>query len=107
MDELDRILSSDETIVASSGFAARVMDAVQDAATAPPPLPFPWGRFAIGLAACGVWAATAIGFMTFVDLFAARLPGSLADVAPELGCAAAATFASVGALRAQRILTME
>jgi hypothetical protein len=43
-DELDHILSEHEAIQPSSGFAAAVMEAVRDEATAPPPIPFPWKR---------------------------------------------------------------
>ena len=48
MDDLDRILASEDPLVPSRGFTARVMEAVDAAATEPPPLPFPWARFAIG-----------------------------------------------------------
>jgi hypothetical protein len=48
-DELDRMLSTRDEIVPSSGFVASVMDAVRNeaAASAPTPLPpleFPWVR---------------------------------------------------------------
>jgi len=43
-DELDRILSKHDDIQPSSGFAASVMDAVRNEASAPPPIPFPWKR---------------------------------------------------------------
>ena len=66
-DDLDRILSSEEPLVPSSGFAAAVMESVRAATTAPPPLPFPWRRFLLGLlavsvlgGACG-WAAASLG----------------------------------------------
>jgi hypothetical protein len=42
--EIDRILSREEEILPSSGFAASVMDAVRREAAAPPPIPFPWKR---------------------------------------------------------------
>lgn len=48
-DDLDRILASEESLIPSSGFAASVMEQVHAAATAPPPLPFPWRRFLLGL----------------------------------------------------------
>ena len=50
-EELDRILASEEPLVPSSGFAAAVMEQVHEAAAAPPPLPFPWRRFLLGLSA--------------------------------------------------------
>ena len=41
-EALDRILSSEDQIVPSSGFAASVMDAVRQEAATPPPILFPW-----------------------------------------------------------------
>ncbi len=49
--DLDRILSNEEEILPSSGFAASVMEAVQREAAAPPPIPFPWKRALPGLCA--------------------------------------------------------
>jgi hypothetical protein len=54
MDDLDRILSADDSIVPSSGFAARVMAAVHTEAAAPPPIPLPWRRLAVGPVLIGV-----------------------------------------------------
>jgi hypothetical protein len=48
-EDLDRILVSEEPLVPSSGFAASVVERARDAASAPPPLPFPWRRFVLGL----------------------------------------------------------
>lgn len=50
-DDFDRILSADEEVVPASGFAASVMDLVSREACAPPPIPFPWVRLALGLVA--------------------------------------------------------
>jgi hypothetical protein len=47
--DLDRILSKEEEILPSSGFAACVMEAVQREAAVPPPIPFPWNRALPGL----------------------------------------------------------
>jgi len=47
--EMDRILSREEEILPSSGFALSVMDAVRREAAAPPPIPFPWRRALPGL----------------------------------------------------------
>jgi len=52
--DLDRILSKEEEILPSSGFAASVMEAVQREAAAPPPIPFPWKRALPGLCAAGL-----------------------------------------------------
>jgi hypothetical protein len=50
-EDLDRILASEEPLVPSSGFAAAAMERVREGAAAPPPLPFPWRRFLLGLLA--------------------------------------------------------
>ena len=49
-DDLDRILSREEEIVPSSGFASSVMESIRSQATAPPPIAFPWKRALPGLA---------------------------------------------------------
>lgn len=51
-NELDIVLSQTEEIIPSSGFSARVMDAVRQEAAIPPPIPFPWRRAMPGLVAC-------------------------------------------------------
>src|SRR5208282_839135 len=53
-DEVDRILSREDEILPSSGFAVSVMDAVRREAAAPPPIPFPWKRALPGLVAAGL-----------------------------------------------------
>ena len=53
-DDLDRILSREEEILPSSGFVASVMDAVQQEAAAPPPIPFPWKRALPGMVAAAL-----------------------------------------------------
>ena len=63
-DDLDRFLSDDE-IVPSSGFTARVMDAVRAEASMPPAIPFPWLRALPGI------AAVAIAFFAIVAGFIA------------------------------------
>ena len=47
--DIDRILSREEELLPSSGFAASVMDAVRREAALPPPIPFPWKRALPGL----------------------------------------------------------
>jgi hypothetical protein len=51
-DDIDRVLSNEDSIVPSSGFAASVMEAVQREAETPPPIPFPWKRALPGLVSC-------------------------------------------------------
>jgi hypothetical protein len=56
MDDLERILAVDDGLEPSSGFAGAVKAAIasdEEERT----LRFPWGRWAIGLAACLVLAA--------------------------------------------------
>ncbi len=48
-DEINRILSREDEILPSSGFAVSVMDAVRREAALPPPIPFPWKRALPGL----------------------------------------------------------
>ncbi len=59
-NNFDRVLAQEGNIVPSSGFVARVMDAVEQEATAPPPIRFPWKRALPGLAACLTLAAVLI-----------------------------------------------
>jgi len=68
MDDLERLLSSDDALVPSSGFASSVMEAVQRAADEPPPLRFPWWRFIVGVVGCVVWAGAAIGVLGDLEL---------------------------------------
>jgi hypothetical protein len=42
--EIDLILSREQEILPSSGFAVLVMNAVRRESQAPPPIPFPWKR---------------------------------------------------------------
>ncbi len=51
-NDLDRVLSEREEIVPSSGFTASVMDAVQQEAAMPAPIPFPWKWALPGLVVC-------------------------------------------------------
>ncbi len=59
--DLERILSNEEEILPSSGFAASVLEAVQHEAAAPPPIPFPWKRALPGLC---VVALTLVALIT-------------------------------------------
>ena len=43
-DSIDRILSSEEQILPSSGFLAAVMERVEEESRVPAPIPFPWKR---------------------------------------------------------------
>ena len=50
-EQLDRILAHEDALVPSSGFAASVMDAIQEQAAEPAPIPFPWKLALPGIAA--------------------------------------------------------
>ena len=65
-DEIDRILSREDEILPSSGFAVSVMDAVRHEAAAPPPIPFPWKRALPGL----VVAALALALVLVAEVVA-------------------------------------
>ena len=105
MDDLDRALTDDDTIVPSSGFAARVMDAVQDAESEPPPIAFPWRPFAIGVVACLVWAASVIAVVNGRDQgLLGEIAAGFADVGPLPLYTTAAALATLLALGVQRTL---
>jgi hypothetical protein len=77
--EMDLILSRQDDIQPSSGFAASVMEAVRREAAVPPPIPFPWKR-ALPL---GALAAVTLILTAVAAVFAAAHPGS-GSVAPNL-----------------------
>jgi hypothetical protein len=89
--EINRILSQEDEILPSSGFAASVMDAVRREAVALPPIPFPWKRAMPGLVAGGVAlallvAAVVVAFSQFGG--APRAP----QLSPPSGSALALLF---------------
>jgi hypothetical protein len=69
-DEINRILSREDEILPSSGFAVSVMDAVRREAAAPPPIPFPWKRALPGLVVGGLTLILGLvtGVMAIVQL---------------------------------------
>ncbi len=75
-DEIDRILSREEEILPSSGFAVSVMDAVRREAAAPPPIPFPWKRALPGLVVAGLVLVLALvaGIVVIAQLGRASVP---------------------------------
>jgi hypothetical protein len=48
-DAMEEILATEEALIPSSGFTARVMEQVREEAAAPKPIPFPWRRAAVGV----------------------------------------------------------
>ncbi len=93
-DELDRILSAEEPIVPSSGFAASVMDAVRREAATPPPIPFPWKRALPGIV---------VGIAALAGLIVA----GFALRAPVTDGAGPATFSRLQLLAAGRLAALK
>jgi hypothetical protein len=84
-DDLDRILSTEQESIPSSGFVLSLMDAVRHEAAAPPPIPFPWKRALPGLSAVGLALVSVfiMGMTLFIGGTAslplpARLPSEFA-----------------------------
>ncbi|MBV9267073.1 MAG: hypothetical protein JO061_12965 [Acidobacteriaceae bacterium] len=73
LDEIDRILSSEENIVPSSGFTESVLRAAQERAAAPQPIPFPWKRALAGIAA---WVTILCTFLAQLARPAAQAPSA-------------------------------
>jgi hypothetical protein len=108
MDDLDRILGSEDGLEASSGFVASVMGAVRGEAEERPAIPFPWGRFAVGAAACVVLAAAGTELVVRAEPVLRVVAAPLAPLAaagPTLGYAALAVIASLGLTRLPRLLS--
>lgn len=104
-EEIDRILASEALLEPSAGFASAVLEGVRQQA-ADPPLPFPWGRFLGGVAACTIAAAS--GTVLLVRHTAVILDafGPLAGAAPELGWAALGLVVAFGATRLPKFVRL-
>jgi hypothetical protein len=89
-DEMNRILSREEEILPSSGFAASVMDSVRREAAAPPPIPFPWKRALPVLVAGGF-----VLVMVFVTLVVAVAQAVKASSAAQLSVSWPALLAPI------------
>ncbi len=59
-DELDRLLSEEEIITPSAGFADAVMSEIGREADTPPRIGFPWKYVVAGLVSAGLGAAAAV-----------------------------------------------
>jgi hypothetical protein len=90
---LDRILSTDDQLVPSSGFVSAVMERVREESVAPPPIPFPWKRMLPGFAL----AAGVFGWGAF-ELFryAPHALKQLSFAAPHLSGAATRDLTQAG-----------
>jgi hypothetical protein len=101
MEDLDRILVSEDPLAPSSGFAARVMEAVEEAEAALPPQPIPWGPFALGVAACLLGVASGVWLFSSLDL--SPVGAVLVEAWPETGYAAAVVLGTLAILYAPRL----
>jgi hypothetical protein len=94
-DDLDRILSTDDDIVPASGFTSLVMERVKGDASAPPPIPFPWTRLALGtavmlslalgLAASGLAESVAAPMLSVLQVDWSGVLTSVSDAAVRSG----------------------
>jgi len=86
-EEIDHMLSHEDEILPSSGFAVAVMDALRREAAAPPPIPFPWKRALPGLVVGGfvlVFALVA-GVAAIVQLAMTSTIPQVSASLPSLG----------------------
>jgi len=106
VDELDRILSAPDDLEPSAGFVAAVLSATRQGV--PPPLRFPWPRFAVGVAACLVMAVAGSALAAQAAASAVRVTGltPLAAVMPDLGYAALTVVASLALARLPKLLAL-
>jgi hypothetical protein len=88
-DELDRILSSEDSLQPSSGFVMSVMEAIHREAEVPQPLHFPWVRFVVGLSACVIVALSGTILLLRLDWVPDAFArwASLSAIAPGIGYA--------------------
>jgi hypothetical protein len=82
--DLDQILAFDEHVSPSGGFAAAVMEAVEAAASEPPPLPFPWRPFASGVLGCLAWAASGVWLLELISAPATRVIATVMEFTAPL-----------------------
>lgn len=93
MDDLDRILATDDVIEPSSGFADTVKIAIASDAEVRA-LPFPWGRWVIGVAACLVLAAAGSTLLLSAMQAARSVLQPLSSAPPAFAYAALAVAGS-------------
>ena len=108
-DDLDRILAAEEPLIPSSGFAASVMERVHEAVSAPPPLPFPWRRFLLGLVSASALAGLCgwlVGQTVAGELRAGLAGLSAALAESRMSVALGEAFAALGGTYVLVRLTM-
>lgn len=102
-DEVDRVLSWEEEIFPTSGFADSVMEAVRHEAAAPRPIPFPWKRALPGMiTAAGtlIYVLVEIALQLRAGVAAPRLPAAWTSLLTPMVNAAASAEAGWVALAA-------
>jgi hypothetical protein len=82
-EDLDRMFSRQENIIPSSGFVGSVMDAIECAASTPPPIPFPWKHALPGLAAWLI-AVVSLIYLALAHFDASSTRSALPRAAPML-----------------------
>jgi hypothetical protein len=100
-DELEIILASADELQPSAGFAECVMATVRRQA-AEPPLRFPWARFCLGLAACGLLSAAGASLLSRAAPAALMIAAAGTGHVSELGYASLGLLLSLAASRLPR-----
>jgi hypothetical protein len=80
--ELDRILSADDPLLPSSGFAASVMQEIERRAAEPGPIPFPWKLAIPGFVA--ILAGFGVLVWLAVTTFQSWRTGGEGDFLPQI-----------------------
>ena len=106
MDPINKILVVEDRLTPSSGFQSRVMDAVCAEKMRQPPLPFPWDRFAVGVAASLAWAAAGSSLVGRIDWSMFSTLSSLA-MDHNVGYAALVIVGSLAVVAIPRLRSIE
>jgi hypothetical protein len=101
--EIEAILAGEEELIPSSGFLASVMERVQQEASAPAPIPFPWKRAVPGiLLAVGVFGGGMVELIqtgppavSLPEFALPKMPVGLADSFEQAGWVALALGVSL------------
>jgi hypothetical protein len=106
-DELDRILSVEDSLEPSSGFTANVMESVRQDAADRHRRHFPWLWLAAGLTACAVMLAAGMVLVLQVEPALTTLAKTFhppREIAAELGFVTTAAIIGFGTISFLRLL---